>query len=353
MKSYNHLWERFISDDNIEIAINNALKGKRKRTSVQRYIENPNFQSIVKQYAEHFKNARHRPKEIYDGIQRKKRTIIVPNFKEQVIHHMAVNVLKPIFQKSMYYHSYGSLPDKGGHRGAKAVKRWIKKDIENCKYCLKMDIKKYFENIPHEILKQKLADIIHDKRFLDILYEIIDVSDCGIPLGFYTSQWFANWYLTELDHYIKENLGAKYYIRYMDDMVIFGNDKSVLHFMRELIEYYLKYRLGLELKDNWAIFPIEKRPLDFMGFRFHTNKTTLRKTIMMKASRKAKRLWKKDKPTIYDIRQMLSYNGWLLATDTYGFYLEHIKPYVDIGKLKDRISRYDRRMNNELVQNAI
>lgn len=353
MKSYNHLWEQFMTDENIDLAIKNALKGKRNRASVQKYIENPNFHDVIKCYAENFKNARHKPKQIYDGIQRKKRTIIVPNFKEQVIHHMIVNVLKPIFQRSMYFHSYGSLPDKGGHRGAKAVKRWIAKDYTNCQYCLKMDIRKYFENIPHEILKRKLAKLIHDKKFLDVIFEIIDVCELGIPLGFYTSQWLANWYLTELDHYITGTLKASHYIRYMDDMVVFGESKEILHFMRIMIEIYLNQKLGLELKDNWAIFPIDKRPLDFMGFRFAKDKTILRKSIMMKSSRKAKRLWKKDKPTIYDIRQMLSYNGWLLATNTYRFYIEHIKPYVDFGQLKERISNYDRRIHHELVQNTV
>ena len=349
MKSYNHLWEQFISDDNINIATQNALKGKRHRASVKKYIENPNLHNEIKIYAECFKNAKHNPKQIYDGIQRKKRTIIVPTFKEQIIHHMAVNVLKPIFQKSMYFHSYGSLPNKGGHKGARYIRKWIDNDTDNCRYCLKMDIKKYFENIPHEILKERLESLIHDKRFLAVLFEIIDVCETGIPLGFYTSQWVANWYLTELDHYITESLGARHYIRYMDDMIVFSNDKDDLHRIRQMISVYLQRELGLEMKENWAIFPISKRALDFMRFRFYPDRTTLRKSIMIKASRKARRLWKKDKPTIYDVRQMLSYNGWLLSTSTYKLYIDHIKPYVDFGKLKKRISNYDRRTNNELV----
>ena len=353
MKSYNHLWEQFIADDNIDLAIRNALRGKRNRASVKKHIENPNFHEIIKDYAEHFKNAKHKPKQIYDGIQRKKRMIIVPTFKEQVVHHMVINVLKPIFQKSMYYHSYGSLPNKGGHKGARFIRRWIRKDPKNCQYCLKMDIRKYFENISHEILKHKLAKIIHDKRFLSVLYEIIDVNERGIPLGFYTSQWFANWYLTELDNYIKETLKVKYYVRYMDDMVVFGDSKEILHFIRKMIVIYLYLKLGLSMKDNWAIFPISKRPLDFMGFRFYPNRTTLRKSIMIKASRKAKRLWKKNRTTIHDTRQMLSYNGWLKATDTYQFYIKHIKPYVDFGRLKHKISKHDRRVNNELVQGTV
>ena len=171
-------------------------------------------------------------------------------------------------------------------------------------------------------------------------------------MGFYLSQWLANWYLQDLDHYIKEQLGARYYIRYMDDMVIFGPNKRELHRIRKGIGDYLNNRLRLELKGNWQVFLfhyVKKngeetgRFLDFMGFRFYRNRTTLRKTIMIRATRKAKKLSKKEKPTIYDARQMLSYLGWIDATDSYGVYEERVKPFVNIQKLKRRISAYDRR----------
>ena len=304
-----------------------------------------------KNVAENFKNASHTPIEIYDGISRKKRTIIVPTIKEQIIHHMVVNVLKPIFMNGMYEHSYGSIPDRGGKRGKKTIQKWIKHDKRNIKYCLKMDIKKYFENIPHDILKEKLAKIIHDQKFLLLLYEIIDVSDKGIPLGFYTSQWFANWYLQELDHYIKEVLGVKYYIRYMDDMVIFGSNKRELHRIRQNISDYLENKLGLQMKENYQVFRFDYlrcgkhygRPLDFMGYKFYRDKIILRKSIMLKATRKAKKISKKEKPTVYDIKQMMSYLGWLDDTDTYNMYLKRIKPYVSFQKYKRRISKYDKR----------
>ena len=352
MHSYNHLWEKFISDENIDLAIKNALKGKRRRNRVMKQLENPNFHDNIKAYAQNFHNAPHKPKIIYDGVQRKKRTIIVPTFREQVIHHMVVNVLKPIFEKSFYYHSYGSIPNKGCHKGMKTIKKWIKTDLENCKYCLKMDIKKYFESIPHDVYLEKMRNLIHDKKFLSVVEEITNVCDKGIPLGFYLSQWTANWYLTELDHFVKECLHAKYYIRLMDDMVIFADNKIYLHYAKDAIETYLS-AIGLELKENWQIFPLKSRPLDYMGFRFYPNRVTLRKSLLRKATRKAVKIWKMEKVTIHAYRQMLSYLGWIKATDTYRYYETYIKPYVTFQKAKRRISRYDRRMNNELVQNAI
>ena len=360
MKSYNHLWEKFISDENIDLAIKNASKGKRDRCSVKKRINNPKLKKEIVYYANNFKNRKHVPKEIYDGIQRKKRTIIVPSFDEQVIHHMVVNVLKPIFMKSMYHHSYGSIPKRGGHKAKKAIEKYIRNHPKDCKYVLKMDIRKYFDSIPHDLMIEKLRALIHDEKFMCVLEEIIDVIPKGIPLGFYTSQWLANWYLQGLDHYIKEELHAKFYPRYMDDMVIFGSNKKELHKTRILIEEYL-HTLGLEMKDNWQVFRFDYggkyRFLDFMGFRFYRNRTTLRRSIMLKATRKAVRLWKSDKITVFAARQMLSYMGWIDCTDTYGMYVEWIKPLVSFQDLKRKIRGYDknrnRREKNELVQSRV
>ena len=344
MKSYNHLYEAYISDDNIRLAIKNACKHKLNRKRFRELHDNPDkYIEWIRKQAINYKNDHHTPVIIYDGIQRKKRTIIVPTFREQIVHHMVVNILKPIIMKSMYEHSYGSIPDRGATLGAKRIRRWLK-DSKGTRYCLKMDIKKYFDSVPHEIVTRKLAEQIHDQRFLNILLEIVNVNEKGLPLGFYTSQWLANWYLTGLDHYIKEVLKAPYYIRYMDDMIIFGSNKRKLHKMRQAIADYLKKYLGLELKGNYQVFPIKSRALDFMGFRFYRYRTTLRRTILYKACRKAKRLFKKDKPTIYDIKQFMSYLGWFKQTDTYNVFCDRVTRYINIQYMKRRVSRYDRRM---------
>ena len=353
MKSYNNLWDKFISDKNIELAIAQASKGKKERKSVKRRLENPQLKEQIRAYAMNYRNKRHKPKIIYDGIQRKQRSIIVPSFDEQVIHHMAVNVLKPIFMRGMYEHSYGSIPKRGAHKGKDAIKKWIRKDSRNCRYVLKMDIRKYFDSIPHDIYLRKLRRIIKDKRFMAVLEEITNVIPRGIPLGFYTSQWTANWYLQELDHYIKNELMAPHYIRYMDDMVIFGPNKRKLHKMRIEIGIYLHDRLGLELKNNWQVYRFEYdgkyRFLDFMGFRFYRNRTTLRRSIIKKAIRKARKCYRMEKIPIYEVRQMLSYLGWIKHTDTYGIYTREIKPLINFQALKRRLSRHDRRLAHGMV----
>lgn len=344
MKSYNHLFEKFISDENIKLAIKNACKHKLKRKKFKDLHDNPDkYINWIKAQAVNFRNDRHTPVEIYDGIQRKKRTITVPTFREQIIHHMVINILKPIIMRPMYEHSYGSIPNRGATMGMKQIKKWLVHDYKHTKYCLKMDIRKYFDSVPHEIVIRKLKEQIHDEKFLKVLLEIVNVNEKGLPLGFYTSQWFANWYLTGLDHFIKEDLSAKYYIRYMDDMVIFDSNKRKLHKMRVAIQNYLEQNLGLTLKDNWQVFPIKSRFLDFMGFRFYRNKVTMRRSILYKACKKAKKLADK-KPTIYSIRQVLSYFGWFSQTNTYNVFQERFAKYINIQEIKRRMSRYDKRM---------
>lgn len=344
MKSYNHLFEQYISDENIKLAIKNVCKHKLKRKRFRDLHDNPEkYMDWIRVNALDYHNSRHIPVEIYDGIQRKKRTIIVPSFREQIIHHMMINVLKPIFMKSMYEHSYGSIPGRGGTLGMKRIRKWLDKDHKNTKYCLKMDIKKYFDSVPHDVVLEKLSKQIHDEKFLKILKEVVDVNEKGLPLGFYTSQWFANWYLTEMDHYIKEELGAKYYIRYMDDMIIFGANKRKLHKMRIAIDNYLQTRLKLRLKENWQIFPINSRFLDFMGYRFYRDRTTLRRSILYKACRKSEKI-AKEKATIYEIKQAMSYLGWFKQTDTYDIFKKRFCNNIKIQNMKRRISRYDKRM---------
>ena len=402
MKSYNHLYEKYLTEENCKIALWNGTKNKstkRKKNRARKLRKNKNVEiPKILEYAkyENFHNYRHKPVQIYDGIRRKVREIIVPNDHEQVVHHMIVNVLKPILLPKFYEHSYGSIPGRGSHKAKKAIKKWIKRDPSNIKYCLKMDIKKYFNNVNHDILKQMFRDLIHDEKFLSIVFKIIDVipGNKGIPLGFYTSQWIANMYLTGLDHFIKEVLKVKHYVRYMDDMVIFGSNKRILHRIREAISNYLKIKLDLELKENWQVFRfdyIDKRvhlksdsvidakecfdmmngnckkdptkprhlgrDLDFMGFRFFRDRVILRKSIMLKSTRKAKRIGKKRKATIYDCRQILSYLGWIKATNVYNMYLKYIKPYVSFRRCKRYVSKCDRHKNkiqkiNQMLYNS-
>jgi RNA-directed DNA polymerase len=363
MKSYSHLYEVAISEPNRRCALTHAKKSKRFREILKR--RNLSDDAVIEQskgWIANYENAKHTPVVIHDGTKRKERTIIVPTMEELLVQHCAVHALKPMFNKGMYEHTYASIPGRGSHKGKKAIEKRIKHDGANCKYVLKMDIRHFFDTIPHDILKAKLAKAIHDEQMLDLLYRIIDVTDVGLPLGFYTSQWLSNWYLQGLDHYIKEDLKAAHYIRYMDDMVIFGRNKHALHRIRAQVSDYLETRLGLKLKGNWQVYRFSYvgrdgtergRDLDFMGFRFFRGRTTLRKSIMLKATRKAGKLARKKVITIYDARQMLSYFGWLKCTDTHDMYLQWIMPKARFRDLRQIVSEHDKKSDSVTYQKLV
>ena len=210
MKSYNHLWEKVITPENIKLAIHNAAKGKHKRKRVEQMLKNPDayvpyYQNMAAKYVHRHKE----PKKIYDGICKKQREIIVPSFNEQVLHHMIVNVLQPIITKGMYEFVFGSIPGRGPVSAKNQIRRWIANDPKHCKYVAKWDIKSFFGSIPHDKLLNFIRERIHDEQFMRLLEEIISCTEVGLPLGFHTSHWLANWYLQGLDHYIKEELGAE------------------------------------------------------------------------------------------------------------------------------------------------
>lgn len=351
MKTYKHLYSKCVSNANRKIAIQQAKRTKRVRNMIkQRGLSDEELLDKSLEWILYYRNAKHTPVRIQDGTTRKERWILVPTLEELIVQHCVCKAMEEMFWHGMYEHSYASIPRRGAHKAKKRIERWIKHDSKNTKYVLKMDIHHFFDSIPHDILKEKLARKIHDKDMLALLFQIIDVNDVGIPLGFYTSQWLSNWYLQDLDHYIKEQLPAKYYVRYMDDMVIFGANKKELHRIRRAVGAYLEAELGLRLKSNWQVFRFSYitedgeecgRDLDFMGFRFHRNRTVLRKSIMLKLTRKARRISLKARPSVYDYRQMLSYLGWIDAADVYHMYLKWVKPFVCFRNMKRHISRYD------------
>lgn len=347
MKTYKNLWSDFISDENIKLAIKNFSKGKKKRKKVRIIYENQEeWIPKIRDYAINFTHFYHNPKEIYDGVSRKKRTIVIPTVMESILHHMIVQTLKPMFMKGMYEHSYGSVPGRGGLYGKKCIDKWIRKGGKDIKYVYKLDIRHFYQNIPQDILIDKLKKHIHDRRLMNILIEVIRSVPNGLPLGFYTSVWFANWYLQDVDHKIKECRIGNHYARYVDDMVIFCSSKKSLRKIKKILSGALS-EIGLSIKDNWQIFRFNYadkrgRPVDFMGYKFYRNRITLRKQILYGIRRKALSIWKKCKATAYDAKQSLSALGWIKSSNVYGYYLEHIKPFLDFGKMKRIVSNADR-----------
>ncbi|MEJ5227171.1 reverse transcriptase/maturase family protein [Thermodesulfovibrio sp.] len=237
-----------------------------------------------------YRTGKYRTFYVYDP---KKREISELPFRDRVVHHAICNVIEPLFDKKFIYDSYGCRVGKGTHAGSARLVNFLRraKRMWGSVYCLKADISKYFPSIDHEVLKRIIRRTIRCKKTLQVLDEIIDSTPGlkGIPLGNLTSQLFANIYLNELDHFIKEKLRVKFYIRYMDDFVILYNDKKQLHKWRVEIERFLNERLLLTLNPKTSVFPIA-RGIDFLGYRTWPTHKLLRKRSVIKMKRKLKKL---------------------------------------------------------------
>ena len=244
----------------------------------------------------------------------------------------------------MYGLSCGSIPGRGIHYGKRFVERWVRTDRKNTKYYLKMDVRHFYPSVDKRMLMEKLERKFKDPRLLALIQVILDNGD-GLPIGILLSQVFANFYLSSLDFAIKQKYGERYYIRYMDDMVVFSPNKKHLHALRRSIDKEL-HGLGLTMKRNWQVCKFDAEPLDYMGFRFYRDRTTLRRSIMLRITRTVRRVDAKGKnATNRDACAVISYLGWIKHSDSYGLYAKWVKPYLHIQRLKSIIRRNQRERN--------
>lgn len=349
LKRKGYIYEKVYDIDNIKHAILKASLGKRKQKRVKLILDNMNYYAYQIQMM--LKNKVYVPSHphvtvINDGTSKKTRTIYKPNFyPDQIIHWALMLQLEPIIMKSMYEYNCGSVPNRGTSYGQKAIRNWLDSDYKNTKYCLKMDVKKFYPSIDNDILKYMFRKKIKDPNCLWLIDTIIDSND-GQPIGYYTSQWFANFFLEEMDHMIKEKLGVKYYIRYVDDLVLFGANKKKLHKVKKSIESYLN-SIKLHIKGNWQVFRVNKRDVDFLGLRFYRNKTMLRKRNALRIKRRVRKIQRKGYLNDKDASAIISYWGWIKRSDSFYFYHKYIKPVVSIKLARKVVSVHAKIRSNQ------
>lgn len=346
MKRIGNIYDNIIKLDNIELAIAKASLGKSKRKNVAKILDSPTYYAMQVQKMLKEKNYIPSPyieMKIHDGANKKERIIYKPRFyPDQVIHWSLMLQIESILYKGMYEFSCASIKGRGIKRGMNYLKRILVQDRKHTKYCLKLDVKHFYPSINKDILKSKFRRVIKDRDTLNLIDVIIDSGIDGLPIGNYTSQWFANFYLQDLDHYIKEVLHVKYYIRYMDDMVLFSNNKKELKKVKYAIDEFLA-KESLKIKENWQLFKTDSRPIDFLGYRFYRGYTTLRRSNFLRIKRRAKKISKKEELNFHDAAAMLSYSGWLKHCDSYNYQQKYIKPYIDYKKCKEVVRNESRK----------
>lgn len=308
MKRINNLFEKIISLDNIYKAEERARRNKSKRPEVKKFLQNKD--QLLLQLQQKLINEEYRTSKYHTFIikEPKERLIFkLPYYPDRIVHHAIMNVLEPIWVSIFTKDTYSCIKNRGIHAAVKNIKRDLKSDVSGTKYCLKLDIKKFYPSINHQILKTIIRRKIKDIRLLRLLDHIID-SASGVPIGNYLSQFFANLYLAYFDHWIKETKRIKYYYRYADDIVILSDNKDELHTLLQSIIIQLN-TIKLQIKRNYQIFAVDTRGLSFVGYVFYHTHTRIRKNIKLSMCRKEAKLRHSDFNKYRN--HMCSYLGWL------------------------------------------
>lgn len=293
--------------DNLVLADKNASKGKLKQYGVLQHLKQQQSNILLLHESLLNKNYTTSPYTTFKVYEPKERDVYrLPYYPDRIVHHAIMNVLEPIFLSTFTSNTYSCIKGKGIHAAANDVRNALL-DVHNTTYCLKLDIKKFYPSVNHQILKQLLKKKFKDKDLLNLLDNIIDSAE-GLPIGNYLSQYFANFYLTYFDHWIKQDKAVKYYFRYADDIVILSNNKNYLHGLLFVIKNYLLSNLQLTVKSNYQVFPVWARGIDFVGYKFYHTHTLLRKSIKKNFARMIAH--RKNKASI------ASYMGWAIHADT-------------------------------------
>jgi retron-type reverse transcriptase len=264
MKRQNYLFNQINEYQNIRLAFLKAIRGKRHTADVLLFVReiDANLQRIRERLLT--KNPEWGGYRHFTITDPKERVISAAPIADRIIHHAIMNILEPLFERQLIFHTYACRKNKGTH----AAVRFAFTHCKSSAWFLKLDIRKYFDSIDHAVLKNQLARFIKDNDVLRLLDSIID-SYCtqpgkGLPIGNLTSQFFANLYLSRLDHYILEQLKPTAYVRYMDDFVLWGTDKATLQGALELIRDFTVKELRLQIKQ--PVLGNTSQGLPFLGF---------------------------------------------------------------------------------------
>lgn len=339
MKRHKQLYESVCAFDNLLRATQQARRGKRFVPSVAHFLHRQETELLHLQ--DELLTQTYRPGPYHTFIVRdpKPRLISAAPFRDRVVHHALCNVIEPIFDRTFIHDSYACRKDKGTHAAVDRLTHFM----QNNDFVLKCDIRKYFASVDHAILKELLRRKIGCPQTLWLTDRIIDHSNPqeevgdtfpgddlftpierprGLPIGNQTSQFFANVTLNPLDHFLKEELGCRAYIRYVDDFVVLSDDKETLRQTREAIADFLAAHLRLRLHSTKQTVTPVTEGCDFLGYRVYPTHRRLRKSSGFRFARRLRRMqadYQRGKMDLKTVRQrIMSWMGHASHADTWG-----------------------------------
>jgi retron-type reverse transcriptase len=325
METYKNIFDKICSLENLAVAFKKARKNKSKKFYVLDFESNLEENLLMLQ--KELIGQVYLPKPLKSFIIRdpKTRKIHASSFVDRIVHHAIIRIVEPIFDKIFIYDSYASRKYKGTHKAIERFRKFMRKVSKNGKliknslndnmiegYVLKADIKHYFEEVNHNILIKIIKHKIDDLKVLDLIEKILKnfdskISGKGMPPGNLTSQFFANVYLNKLDSFVKHELKAKYYIRYVDDFVILHRSKKRLEYFKKRIKEFIERDLKLELHPDKSKILALRNGISFLGYRIFYYYTLLNKKNIRLIEKKVL-TFKENKITTKDFKNCLS--GW-------------------------------------------
>ncbi|MBI4983460.1 group II intron reverse transcriptase domain-containing protein [Candidatus Woesearchaeota archaeon] len=285
-----------------------------------------------------------RPLETFILREPKTRKISKSHFRDRVIHHAFCNIIEPMFEKSFIYDYYANRIGKGAFKAIERFEHFSRKVTKNNTlptYALKADVRHYFENVNHNILLHILKLKIKDERIIWLVKKILKNHslDKGMPLGNLTSQFFANVYLNELDQFVKHQLKAQYYLRYVDDFVILHSSPIILEEWKSKIDFFLYEHLALELHpDKSKIVPIS-RGIDFLGFKIFSHYQLIKRRNLRKFQRKLR-----ENISLFENKQ-IDYDKLYDFMEGWVAYAKHANTYTTRMNI---LSRFERKFSQEI-----
>ena len=330
-KRAKHIWPELVSFGNLLEAWRKVQLGKRYRPAVIRFRSalEDNLFDLQERLKSHV--WRPSPCRRFRILEVKPRSIDAPTLADCVVHHAAMNLLEPWFERRFIADTYACRKGKGTHAASTRTREFMRAASAQWgrPYVLKCDISKYFSNIDHERLLAMLPRVTSDPDVLWLFGQIVrhnGYTGKGVPLGCLTSQWLANLYLDGLDHYIKDDLGVRYYARYMDDFVIIGPSKEWCWTLLGNIRDFVEISLKLQLNPKTGVWPIS-HGIDFVGYRHWTDHVLPRKRTVKRARKAFKTFPGRYKAGEIDLdyirSRVVSFTGYMGHCDGYKT-LEHI-----------------------------
>lgn len=271
---HKNIFERLIAPENLFTAWEEFRRGKQSRKDVMQFEERLE-QNLFLLHRELCRETyQHGPYSAFTICDPKQRRIHKATVRDRIVHHAVFSVLNPIFEPTFIAHSFSCRKDKGTHKAVVALKRMLWQISNNHRrqcFALKCDIHQFFASVDHAILLHVLGKKIEDERTMQLLRRIIgsfitSPRGTGIPIGNLTSQLFANVYLNEFDQWIKHDLKIRHFVRYTDDFVVLGEDKSALENLIPKIRSFLQDSLHLDLHSRKVTIRTYRQGIDFLGY---------------------------------------------------------------------------------------